>query len=445
MARIPSLSPAPAPSSAPASSTVVSGTGPASRTFVVISNTHGANFVEQKLATLEWLRMMSDRDDARGRRADARTVDVSLLQAADGIKEDMRKQSVSKEQFVSASLALNPYAGLTRSVFGGLSAVALGHVDFLLRAVAEYTSNKGVLRFVDVGSCQGALSEYILWRASSQSKLDTRGWYFGNGSATASKVGRRMLAECRAAERLDEFSGAAAATAGSGGVLDPANIDAFVQHVRASNDQKHVDLVVAENDSLEQGDLALGHEKHQYAYTIAQAIVAFQILRRGGTFVFKVYDTATPLSVELLYLIHACFERMAIVRPLASRPTSTERFVVCNNLNADPARLVAHFTMALGKMHDGSLKPSHLVSWTKVSAERQFMGPLGRINNKIAQEQVQALKSVAAHIGRQQPGGGGGGASSANKNTSAEHMLTRQQEDVANLCLKTWGLPQLQL
>ncbi|KAJ2385306.1 hypothetical protein GGI05_004737, partial [Coemansia sp. RSA 2603] len=276
------------------------------------------------------------------------------------------------------------------------------------------------IRFVDLGSTKGGFSEYILWRASLGQK-DARGWFFG--SDTNFNVGSRLSYQCRAAERLDEFN----PTRGSGGILNTANIDAFVNHVKRRNGGNGIDLVVAEVDGIEPSDLGLGHEKIQYSYSIAQAIIALRLLRKGGSFVFKVHELSTKLSAEILFLIYACFERVAILRSLASSPTGAERFIVCNHLVVDATRIADHFYSALNKINSGAFKLSHLVSWTKLSTEHsQFLATLHKFSGLVAPRQAQALQAVASHI---------------QQGKFTRNSPTRRQSEVAIACFNNWQIP----
>ncbi|KAJ2658084.1 hypothetical protein IW148_004873 [Coemansia sp. RSA 1199] len=368
----------------------------------ILVNKRGPLFVDQ-LSTPDWSRMMSDRDDVRGRQSDSRLCTIQLLQQIHEAKGKL--STVPFDRVEAAGRALNPYAGVLLCALGNGASVALGHLDFLVQPVREYVRPDRVLRFVDLGSQERGFSEYIRWRVGQTSGARAQGWYFAPAPADS---------ESNDLKDLSLF-------ATPGGILDPHSIDQFVLKVR-DECSDGVDLVVAEC-CPKHSDLSTDLEKQQYAYTIAQATVALRVLQQGGTFVFKMYEATTPLSAELLFLIHSCFERVAIVRSFVSRPTSSERFVVCNRLVADPRWVAAHLLAALTKMHAGQLKPSHLVSWTRVTAEREFMEPVYRSNVAIAQMQVQALNAMLA------------------RPSQPAIALSKHQIDSANACLQHWSLP----
>ncbi|KAJ2808534.1 hypothetical protein H4R20_000837 [Coemansia guatemalensis] len=382
------------------------------RHLSVINNTHGPSFVEQ-LSSSKWSRMMSVQEGPGGRQVDGRLCDPKLLQSIGLVKTSL---SLSRVQIAHVSDNIGPYAAvLQSSTLKNASAVTLGHLDYLLQPVREYIKAGKLLRYVDLGSVGCGYSNYIRWKVDQQKDCSgSRGWYFASGaldSSTSSFDGEN---------KLDLFEAA-------GGILDPADIKAFVTRVRDSADDGHngVDLVVGELGSGHGG--SIDAETQHYGYTIAQAVIALRVLRRGGTFVFKAFEATTPLSAELLFLIHACFERVAIVRSFVSSPISSERFVVCNHLIADPTWVAAHLLSALTKMHANQYQISHLVSWTQLSGEKQFIEQLLHSNMAIGRMQIQALNAVAAHREKQQ---------SSDASGYSEHQIK-----VANMCLRHWGLP----
>ncbi|KAJ2850798.1 hypothetical protein IWW36_001613 [Coemansia brasiliensis] len=374
------------------------------RLLFVINNQHGSKLAEQ-LATQEWSRMMSDKDDVRGRRTDERLCDSGLLQSIYKCKQMLAQ--MPQHIVSSACRAIHQYAAVSLCALDNEAAIMLGHLDFLLQPVREYMQSGRLLNYVDLGSHRHGFSQYIRWRAGQQSGgVRTQGWHFASSSAN----------DMPASEDLRVF-------AESGGILDSKNIELFVQMVRGDC-ADGVDVVVADS-CLDGSGSNASEEKQQYVYTIAQAAIALRVLRRGGTFVFKTFEASTPLSAELLFLIYACFERMAIVRSSVSRVTSSERYVVCNRLKADPRWVSSHLLAALTKMNSGQLKLSHLVSWTRVSADKHFIEPVFRSNMAIAQMQLQSLNAAIAYK-QQQP---------------SSNLFSKHQIESANACLQQWNLP----
>ncbi|KAJ1903422.1 hypothetical protein LPJ71_005187 [Coemansia sp. S17] len=210
-------------------------------------------------------------------------------------------------------------------------------------------------------------------------------------------------------------------------ILDPTTVEAFIELVKGDTTMAGVELVVGEfgNDLP---DFGTGLEQRQYAFIIAQAVIALRVLRQGGTFVFRMADTTTPLSAEILFLLHSCFDRIAIARSLVSRPTSAERYILCNHLRGDPSWVAGHLLSALTKIRTDQLKLSHLVSWTRVSAEKDFIDKIAKVNVKLGHTRISGLKHAVEQL-------------SLSSSNNADYQPNKFQIDAAERCLKTWSLP----
>ena len=62
---------------------------------------------------------------------------------------------------------------------------------------------------------------------------------------------------------------------------------------------------------------------------ICQIGFAVAMQKPGGTFILKVYDTFTRISLDLLFLLANLYEQVSIVKPNTSRFANSEKYVVC--------------------------------------------------------------------------------------------------------------------
>lgn len=62
-----------------------------------------------------------------------------------------------------------------------------------------------------------------------------------------------------------------------------------------------------------------------------QVLYALILQKIGGSFILKVFDTYSYLSIEILYLLNYFYEDIHIVKPKTSRPANSEKYIVCIN------------------------------------------------------------------------------------------------------------------
>ncbi len=72
-----------------------------------------------------------------------------------------------------------------------------------------------------------------------------------------------------------------------------------------------------------------GKDNHQEYLSrrlvLCEVALALATLRRGGALVLKLFDAFLPLTGDLLFILHRCFRRIALVKPITSRPANSER------------------------------------------------------------------------------------------------------------------------
>lgn len=67
----------------------------------------------------------------------------------------------------------------------------------------------------------------------------------------------------------------------------------------------------------------------------AEGLCGINTLRPGGTMILKLFDTTHVGTLDLLWLLSACFEKTAMTKPLTSRPANSERYWIGWRLRPD--------------------------------------------------------------------------------------------------------------
>jgi cap1 methyltransferase len=122
------------------------------------------------------------------------------------------------------------------------------------------------------------------------------------------------------------------------------------------------------------------------------------VVGAGGNFVCKVFDTFTPFSVGLLYLLRRCFTRVAVHKPHTSRPANAERYVLCAGMRAPTAAtLIVPYLHAvndklnelkqrwhgvIGDNDENAWDVCHIVAPSAIAADIEFVKYITDMNNR---------------------------------------------------------------
>ena len=96
--------------------------------------------------------------------------------------------------------------------------------------------------------------------------------------------------------------------------------------VRESLDLK-VDLVTADGSYLDENHSLI--EQTNYTLLEAEADIALRCLNKGGDFVCKFFEGMETRTQILICVLTNCFENVSIIKPLSSKKTNSERYLVC--------------------------------------------------------------------------------------------------------------------
>lgn len=119
---------------------------------------------------------------------------------------------------------------------------------------------------------------------------------------------------------------------GTGDIYKWENIQFLQNTILHHNYTSKVDLVVADGGLDIQRDSEI-QETLTYELFVSQVAAALFLLRKDGNFVVKFFGSHNPETKEVIQHLYNVFETITIVKPIVSRPASSERYLVCLKFN----------------------------------------------------------------------------------------------------------------
>ncbi len=91
---------------------------------------------------------------------------------------------------------------------------------------------------------------------------------------------------------------------------------------------KNFYLITADGGFDEEGDFEHKEQIH-YKLVFNEILSAISLIKKDGHFVIKMFDIFTKSSLDMLYLLYNLFDEFYIYKPKTSRPTNSEKYIVC--------------------------------------------------------------------------------------------------------------------
>jgi len=96
--------------------------------------------------------------------------------------------------------------------------------------------------------------------------------------------------------------------------------------------KKNFYLVTADGGFDEGTDFNHKEQLH-YHLILNEIYSAISMQQTNGHFILKVFDILTETSINLLYLLFQCYQEVYIYKPKTSRPTNSEKYIICKYFN----------------------------------------------------------------------------------------------------------------
>lgn len=141
-----------------------------------------------------------------------------------------------------------------------------------------------------------------------------------------------------------------------------------------------------------------------YRLILCQMAGALLILKEGGHFICKIFDTYTRVTIEILWLLSLCFREINIVKPLTSRPANGERYVVCkyfcsnSDANARPELISTILTNLLHILSNWNTDQHLIALLADDTLPMEFMECIQSYNSYYCNNQLQNINDTLALI-----------------------------------------------
>lgn len=115
----------------------------------------------------------------------------------------------------------------------------------------------------------------------------------------------------------------------NGNILNPEIHHYFINYQIKKGNKS---LLITADGGL---DISLDMENYKeqlhFGLFLNEVLIALSLQKKGGNFVLKIYDIFTLATMQLLYLLSLSYENFEITKPLTSRTTNSEKYVICSN------------------------------------------------------------------------------------------------------------------
>lgn len=158
-----------------------------------------------------------------------------------------------------------------------------------------------------------------------------------------------------------------------------------------------------------------------------QIAFAISMQKIGGTFILKMYDVFTQISIDLLYLLSNLYEHVYIIKPNTSRFANSEKYIVCNNFRCRNVSEYVNIFYNIFKSFENSKNDNNANTLFNINIPYIFTSKIEEINAILGQQQIDTIVTTIYLIDN---------TNTSNKNEKIESMKKKNIQKSIHWCQK---------
>ena len=260
------------------------------------------------------------------------------------------KSSSPQVEFSQARRNCNPLEPLGEGQAGGLnhmfmnrSAIKLANMDASMNFALTGGSIVGPFLFADLCGAPGGFSEYLMERCLyERTTNDCRG--YGMSLEGANEHGRgtpwKLQHKCGSVDGIHTQYLVCKGADGTGDLYNWENVLSLQHDIKSDLyfsgiTAEKVHVVVADGGFDAQRDSECQEQLAQ-KLVVCQVAAGLFLLKPGGTLIVKMFGFQTDVIRTVMRNLYEAFDQVMVLKPISSRPASSERYVVCTSFHGLP-------------------------------------------------------------------------------------------------------------
>jgi len=140
-------------------------------------------------------------------------------------------------------------------------------------------------------------------------------------------------------------------------------------------------------------------EQESFKILLGQIISCLKSQEVGGNFVMKIYESFTPLSLKLICLLKELYEDLYIYKPLTSKESNAEKYIVCKNLKYEEKK-TKKLVEALDEVYKESIKSSKYLNdiFPHYEIDNEMYMLAIAFNTEISNKEFVAINKIVTYI-----------------------------------------------
>lgn len=127
-------------------------------------------------------------------------------------------------------------------------------------------------------------------------------------------------------------------------------------------------------------------EIDSYRLLFSEIYIALNIQKQSGSFLIKFFDIFNYKTIQLIYILYLCYDTINIFKPITSRLSNSEKYVVCNGFKGYNKDIIN----AMKKHYNGDII---------VDVPDTFIKEILEYNDLFVDKQIKTIREIISNTG----------------------------------------------
>jgi hypothetical protein len=164
----------------------------------------------------------------------------------------------------------------------------------------------------------------------------------------------------------------------------------------SSEKLEKADFITANGNPDTDNDIL--QEQELFRLLISQIYCAISAQKKNGTFICKFFETFTKTSIKLISLLSFMYDKVYFIKPLMSRLSSSERYIVCMNFNDSKSKdkILKGLNTMIKEYKENTLKIVDIYS--NLEIPQDIINSVVNMNVNISNYQFKSINQIIAFV-----------------------------------------------
>jgi len=183
------------------------------------------------------------------------------------------------------------------------------------------------------------------------------------------------------------------------------NKDTSEFNFKKTKTDNNIDFIIAIEDSeiVKKNIKKIDNNKEQESYDLIleELLDILNLQKKNGNMILKIYDTFTMITLKIIYIICELYDEVYIYKPLLSRNSESEKFLICKNFKYSSSDKILSVIINKIKNILKEIKSSDKFLndiFLNLEIPEDFINNFKFINTKIVNKQQILINEIVKYI-----------------------------------------------